>query len=208
MKQQFTLILGMILTLAFSGKAQTLPKALSLGPMIGYGHTGITKIEGLDAKFKSSIAAGITATYSKNPHWGIGMDLLYSMEGGHFKGNGVDAKITLHYIRVPIKIGYYFRDVSDRLRPKITLGPSLGFLLKGEDEYKTSMGTVRNTGSYESFDIGIYLSAGFNYKLTENIWLNTELGYYYGFVDIAGNENDKANHNNNLGLKIGIAYGL
>lgn len=195
----------MALVFATSAQAQEeKTKTFSLGPMIGFSHTGITNVDGQNSKFKPSYAAGLTATYSTVPHWAFGLDVFYSMEGAAFSNSDSETKVDLHYLRVPLKVGYYFGDVEDRFRPKITVGPSFGYLINSEVDYSNQQGSNRVTGSYEGWDLGVNASLGFNYKLADNIWLNTDLGYYYGFIDVMGNDN----FNTNYGLKVGLAFGL
>lgn len=203
------LSLGVLMLLLFStqARAQETPSVFSVGPMVGFGHAGLTNVSGVDAIFKPSYAAGLTATYSKMPHWGFGVDVFYSLEGGAFESSNTELDVTLHYVRVPLKVGYYFRDVNENFRPKITVGPSFGFLVDSKTRVETPSGSV-STGDvnsvYESWDVGVNAAIGFNLKLADNIWLNTDLGYYYGFIDVSGSDNN----NMNLGLKVGVAFGL
>ena len=204
--KKIKLSLGILIALIFttSAQGQEATKTFSLGPVIGFGHSGITNVAGQDALFKPPYAAGLTATYSTVPHWAIGLDVFYSLEGAAFENSYSETNVDLHYLRVPLRIGYYFGDVEDRFRPKITVGPSVAWLINSEMTYSGPQNGARITGSYAGWDLGVNGSLGFNYRLMEDFWLNADLGYYYGFVDQMGNDN----YNNNLGLKVGVAFGL
>lgn len=186
----------------FSQDAPAKPiKTLSIGPSVGFGHTGIRNTVGTDI-FKPSWRAGVILNYSSHKHVGFAADVLWSMEGGRVKDEGVQSEISMHYIRVPLKFAYYFGDFEDNFRPKITVGPSMGFLLKATG-HVSGLGSVDVTDNYEKFDIGVAASIGFNWKLATNIWLNTDFNYYTAFTEVSNNQ-----HNSNFGLQLGVAFGL
>lgn len=176
-------------------------KTFSIGPAVGFGHTGIRKTAGTDV-FKPSWSAGVILNYSTSEHIGLAADVLWSVEGGRVESGGFENDLTLQYIRVPLKFVYFFGDFANDLRPKITLGPSLGFLIDASNDMG-STGTSDVTSFYEKFDIGLNASLGFNWKLGTNIWLNTDLNYYTGFIAIRGDD-----YNSNFGLRVGVAFGL
>ena len=173
----------------------------SMGPSVGVGHTGVRNTVGT-AMFKPAWSAGLIFNYSSSQHIGISADVLWSFEGGLTDYIGTESDLDLEYIRIPLKFVYYFGSFEDDFRPKLTIGPSMGFLLNA-DSYVEGFGTTDVTSMYEMFDIGLNASAGLNWKIQNNVWLNADLNYYTGFTAI------RADHyNNNLGLKIGMAFGL
>lgn len=176
-------------------------KTFSIGPSVGFGHTGIRKTSGIDV-FKPSWSAGLIINYSTSEHVGFAADVLWSLEGGRVQSGGIESDLTLQYIRVPLKFVYFFGEFEDDFRPKITVGPSLGFLLDASNDIDSS-GVTNVTSYYETFDVGLNASIGFNWKLSTNLWLNTDLNYYTGFMAIRGNQ-----YNSNFGLKVGLAFGL
>lgn len=176
-------------------------KTLSIGPSVGFGHTGLRNTVGTDI-FKPSWRAGIILNYSSRKHVGFAADVLWSMEGSKVQDSSFEADLSMHYIRVPLKFAYYFGDFEDDFRPKITIGPSLGFLLKA-DGYVEGLETVDVTDNYEKFDIGLAASLGFNWKLATNIWLNTDFNYYTAFTAVRDSQ-----YNSNFGLQLGVAFGL
>lgn len=202
--KKMKLSLGILTLLIFSAEAQAQEKTVSLGPVFGFGHAGITNVSGQKSVFKPSYAAGLTCTYSTTPNWAIGLDVFYSLEGAALENSNSTTDIDLHYLRVPLRIGYYFGSVENRFRPKITAGPSFAYLINSDIDYSGPANGPRVTGSYESWDLGVNGSLGFNYKLMDNFWLNADLNYYYGFIDIMGDDN----RNTNMGLKVGVAFGL
>nr|WP_294862305.1 porin family protein [uncultured Fluviicola sp.] len=178
-------------------------KTFSIGPSIGFGHTGIRNTVGTDI-FKPSWSAGVIFNYSSLKHVGFSADVLWSMEGARVESEGSEADLTLQYIRVPLKFAYYFGEFEDNFRPKVTVGPSMGFLISGVSDSDVEGGSNVNVKSfYNTFDIGLNASIGFNLKLATNIWLNTDFNYYTGFTAIRNNQ-----YNSNFGVKLGVAFGL
>ncbi|WP_430406525.1 porin family protein [Fluviicola sp.] len=178
-------------------------KTLSIGPSVGFGHTGIRNTSGTDI-FKPSWSAGLIFNYSSLKHLGFSADVLWSMEGGRIESAGSTTDLTFQYIRIPLKAVYYFGGFEDNFRPKITVGPSMGFLIDAVSDTDMEGGSKVNVKSfYEKFDIGLNASIGFNLKLVRNIWLNTDFNYYTGLTAIRGNL-----YNSNFGVKVGVAFGL
>lgn len=179
------------------------PQTLSIGPAVGFGHTGIRNTNGVDL-FKPYVSGGFIVNYSTSEHIGFAADVLWSREGALVENrySGVRTDLTLNYIRVPLKFVYFCGNFEDSFRPKITVGPSLGFLLDATDDAE-NLGITDVTASYEMFDIGVNASIGFNLKLAERLWLNTDFNYYTGFLPIRVNQ-----YNSNYGLRVGLAVGL
>ena len=105
----------------------------SLGPMLGINNAWIDEVPG-DVHGQVGLNAGLTMVYSTEEHWGLGVDLKYSGEGVVTELRGLTAKTQLQYVRVPLKIYHFFNDFGDDFRPKIYIGPSMGFLFGGKTE--------------------------------------------------------------------------
>lgn len=172
----------------------------SIGLKGGFGHSFMLPYK--NTIFCPSWDAGISGIYAPGKHWGLGVDVLYSMEGSRLEytnpltGLGYNTKRTLDYIRIPVKAIYFFRDYQKDFRPKITLGPSLGILV----------GEV-NSVNAASIDLGGKASIGFNYRVARAIWINVDATYYQGFMDVySGNSNTDLN--SNVRLDAGINFGF
>ena len=121
--------------------------------------------------------------YSHNNHVGLGVDLKYSIEGGKREFANVDVTTRLNYLRIPVKGIYFFRDYGASFRPKISLGPSIGFLVGGKEEYGSTEMEAKDL--YKSIDVGLLANAGFHYNLVTNTWLHFDINYYHGFSDVS-----------------------
>jgi len=190
--KKMMLILGMLA----AGIAANAQQTVSIGPTAGIGHAFMYPYDNWE--LKPSWNAGLTAIYGPVEWWGVGLDVRYSQEGYKRMVEGTEHEMTLDYLRVPIKGIIFFGDYEDDFRPKVSLGPSLGFLLDQESTH----GWKAN-----DFDLGVLASAGFNYRIVPRIWLNTDLNYYQGLLDVR-QHSGTTELNGNLGLTVGVAFGL
>jgi hypothetical protein len=184
-------------------------KIISVGPVVGFGHSGVRNV-GYDDIFKPSWNAGLTMNYSSWEHIGLSVDLFYSKEGGRYQmNNGNEIDLTLHYVRLPIKLAFFMGDYTNDFRPKFTIGPSVGFLI--DDSFEVSGDGSRaginsnfDQEDYNNIDFGGQATIGFNYKMAERIWLNVDGYYYQGLSRI----DDLSHYNADFGLRAGVAFGL
>jgi outer membrane protein W len=189
--KKLTLTLA-IVAVAFMAQAQR----LSLGPTAGFGHSWITNMPG-DGKFNPSWNVGATFVYSSMSHWGIGLDAKYSAEGVKKETSLGTYEVNANYLRIPIKGYYFFNEYGNPVRPKIFLGPSLGFLI-GDDDSKNA---------FKGFDFGLLGGAGINFRIADRTWLNTDITYTHGFSNIS-DVSGATYRNRNIQLNIGVAFGL
>lgn len=208
--KKFQLLAAALFTSLTAAIAQTdIERTFTVGPAIGYGHTWIPNV-GYSSLFKSSFNGGVTMNYSQWEHFGLAADVMYSLEGGKFKtsGDGTQIDVSLHYLRIPLKAAYFFGDVGNAFRPKITLGPSFGFLIDESTQVEGNRPSDSNlTGDHETIDLGGTASIGFNYRIRERIWLNTDAYYYMGLLE-TDNTEPLHHYNSNFGLRVGVAFGL
>ncbi len=64
---------------------------------------------------------------------------------------------------------------------------------------------VKSTDVRKSLDLGATLSGGLNIRLAPGTWLNTDLSYYLGLVNVAEEGDAK---NMNLGINVGVTFPL
>ena len=191
---------------------------MSIGLTVGSG-TGWMSNSGNHVVHKESCNVGGTFVYSTDAHWGFAADVKYSREGykytypgtGNYQGRTMDTRVSSDFIRVPLRVVYFFNDYSKSVRPKISLGPSLGFLTGGkirvEDDDHNNLSKTPVNDQFKSFDLGVQGTAGVNFRLAEDVWLSTEIAYYQGFLKQNKNGSNSMMNSNlvlNLGLTVGI----
>lgn len=201
-----------VVALVALGKLST-AQNVSFGPVVGVGHAWMTGVE--NTKFKPSVNIGGTLVYSFVPHWGIGGDIRVSfLEGVKTNVTSGITETTTNlnatYLRVPLKAFYFFGEYGDRLRPKLYAGPAIGFFLGGKTKVETTVNnksTTIKTDSkdyFKSIDFGFVAGGGINYRLQRSVWLNVDLVYNNGLIDIS--EGNNYNASRNLGISAGVTF--
>ena len=207
------MIIVAILGITMASKAQR----ISFGPTAGFGHSWITNTEA-DGKFNPAWNAGVSLVYSTLTHWGIGADIKFSAEGNKIENTvpgpadgpvDVTNTVNANYVRVPVKLIYFFGKNGNAVRPKIYAGPSFGFLTGGQivTEYEGEDVKADTKDAIKNFDFGVTAAAGLNFRVAQRTWLNTDLAFYQGLSNITKNEG-RTQHNGNVGVNVGLLVGL
>jgi hypothetical protein len=206
--KRVTFILLPVVFLLFSTSAFS-QLNLSLGPNAGVGHAWMKGGDG-DNRYKPAGNFGVALVYSANEHIGIGADLKYSIEGVKRDIGNNSVTYRLNYLRVPLKGIYFFRNHGDKIRPKVSLGPSFGFLLGGNQEVNDDETSLEVKDQFKSMDIGLALSGGIHARLVTNTWLTLDLNYYHGFTGVAENASAFPDNlkNRNIGINLGLLFGI
>lgn len=195
--------LGLLLT----GKTVSAQNNLSLGVTGSFGHTWMK--DDYTNEFKPALGIGLRLVYSANEHIGIGGDFKFSAEGAKREAGNAEINTHLNYIRLNPQFLYFFGEYGQAVRPKIFVGPSLGFLAGGK--IKTTADNVSVSADskdyYKSFDLGALVGAGVNYRISPGMWLNVELGYTHGLLDQTKSDANTA-YNRNLSAGVGITWGI
>lgn len=185
---------------------------LSLGPTAGFGHSWDNGDFGNDAnkKFHASPNIGAKVVYSFVSNWGISADVRFSSEGATVKNEDNEELILRsNYIRIPLQGIYFFGKYGNAIRPKVSLGPSFGFMVGGKTTYYEDGDKISESDSKDrvnGFDVGLTAAAGANFRLSPNVWLNTDLAYYHGFVDVS--KTTISARNRNIGINVGVLFGI
>jgi hypothetical protein len=197
----------------------------SMGPNAGFGSSWIDNFS--PSKYKPAGSVGLSLIYSTKSSFGMGVDAKYSFEGGKREfatavpGVTATEVVDLNYIRVPVKAMWFFNKYGDRVRPKVALGPSFGFLVGGKSETSYTNTTAPapaptdSKGSWDNFDLGLTGSVGLNYRLAKLTWLSADVAYFHGLTDAredsqrgATYASDKQYKNRNIQLNLGVNFGL
>jgi outer membrane protein W len=215
MKKQIMLLVGLGMTLIATAQN------LSIGKTAGVGQSWLSTDRDIVSGFGNkemhiSWGLGMKMVYSFNPHWGIGSDLKFSSEGGTFStsaADDVERVYRANYIRHAMQGIYFFGDYGNRVRPKIAVGPSVAIFAGGKSWVKNNGNEgsqeVKSKNMFTTWDAGVMSSAGANIRLVRNMWLNLDVNYYHGLMDVndvPGSDNEF--HNRSLGFNVGVLYGV
>ena len=205
-------------SLLLAGAAFGTAKAqnLSMGPVAGFNHTWMTDM-GPNRVFNPGATVGGRITYSFNPNWGVGADLIGSWEGVRTKANytttstSVDADLV--FLRLNPRMAYYFGELGDRVRPNLFGGTTFGVLAGGETRTTIASSSegpsvttkVKSTDNYNTFDAGLFAGVGINYRIGKATWLNTEAVYNNGLVDLTKSDNTWS-ASRGIAFNIGVTF--
>ena len=191
-------IILMITTAWFSSQAQVKDR-WSIGPRAGVNFANVTNVE--ESQSITGLVLGLGTTYSLNENSGLTLEALYSVEG--YKAPFDEYR--LRYLEVPLYFDYFFGKLGDRFRPKVYVGVAPSFFLSG-----TLNELNVNNDYYNKVLISFTGGLGFNYRLSNRIWLNTDLRSFIGLSDIRAKnftEGDAVNPRI-VQLSLGLMYGL
>ena len=183
---------------------------ISIGPTVGVGHSWLNSNASTADKnlFFPTYNVGAKLVYSIKSNWGVSADVKFSGEGG---SRGVDNNNKtvdrLNFLRIPIQGIYFFGKYGDRVRPKISVGPSFGFLVGGKEKVYSNGKMVQefeNKNNFNKLDVGLNAAVGANIRICKSTWLNTDLTYYHGLTDISkGASNLKQR---GIGINVGLLF--
>ena len=188
----------------------------AIGDKVAIGHSWTVgnRPDDVKRKFHPTFQIGRNAVYNFNDNVGLGFGTLFSTEGGTYKNKDVNAghEHRANYIRVPVFASFNIGDATSRIRPRVSVGPSVGFLVGGKsfmfDEKDRFFGSKTTKAMDTKIDAGVNTSLGFNVKIKEGIWLNHDINYYHGLVEQTPNAGVAINHatytNRSLNMSMGF----
>lgn len=152
---------------------------------------------------------GVGAGYHFTDNYGIGLDLLYSLQGQEYKEGGDELLIKLDYVKVPIYFTYN-SDPSQDISFVGKIGPVVNFLTTAQWENEGVEIDVDEV--YSDVTVGAMVNAGIQFRLGPKMYLQTGLNFDY---DIANAEDvdyvdfpagRASTHNMTMGLQVGLKY--
>jgi hypothetical protein len=177
---------------------------VSIGPIAGVSFANLHgNME--HTNVKPGLTIGGFYNYSSKTGFGFSGQLLFTQLGA--KTFEKTNEINLNYIQAPLFFTFFFGRYGDRLRPKLFVGPSLNFLVSAKDKDGNTLNGTSGNRYFNVFDLGITGGAGFNYELSQKIWLNFDVRYGVGLLDVARPDNVNIK-NRNLGINVGLSFPL
>jgi opacity protein-like surface antigen len=163
-------------------------------------------------KSKFGANVGVGAQYNFTNHIGVGLDFLYSLQGGKYDLAGKGYNQKNEYIKLPVYFSYN-TDPSKKIAFVGKLGPQLSILTSS----KLDGGNFKRANTkdrYEDITFGAVAGAGVQFTITKNIYLNTGLRYDYDFTNAEDDSyhaypaGRSKTHNSTLGLEVALKYQL
>jgi len=157
---------------------------------------------------------GFGAEYGFNKNMGVGVDVLYSLQGQRFEINGTEYNQRVNYIKVPVMFTYNMK-LNNMLSLTGKAGPQVSFLTKSRlmDDDRNDLKSNTNE-EYENVTFGGMFSAGVNLKIMKNLYATGGIRFDGDFT----NAEDKTyqyyqtgrekSYNMTAGLEFGLKYML
>jgi Outer membrane protein beta-barrel domain len=120
-------------------------------------------------------------------------ELTYSLQGAQYTTLGIDTRVRLGYINVPVLLQYMF-DNGFRLQA----GPQLGFLVNAKS--KTGSSEVNIKDDIKKVDFAFGLGIGYVYPPSG---IGVDARYNIGLSDISKSDASKST---NMGFQLGVFY--
>lgn len=169
--------------------------------------------------FHPYIQVGRSSIFNFSPHVAIGLGAFFSTEGLSFKDSAYNingerfsfkGELRTNYIRVPLMATFTFGNADNRIRPRVSAGPTVGFLVGGKTLVNTSgvlNGHKTQKALSTTIDAGVNAAAGVSIKVFDGVWINHDIHYYHGIVE---NEYNRSaiNGSNFTHKSIGLSMGM
>jgi outer membrane protein W len=176
--------LSVMLFISVSSFAQ-----ISIGPRAGLNISTFQDAPGVSSI--TGLVAGGSFSYMFAGFFAVNVDALYSAEGAKYtldiNSFNLRYKTRMNYIRIPVYASASFGSETSTVRPKVMLGPSIGFLtgVKSEIELaglSTEFGMDKS--DFSSTDFGAIAGIGVDFKINEKTTFNIDGRYYFGATNI------------------------
>jgi len=166
----------------------------------------------LDRKATFNTNFGIGAGYNFTERSGVGMDVLYSLQGQRYEINGVEIKQKVNYVKVPVYFSYN-GDASKTISFIGKVGPQASILADSKLTNKDGDEINPDTKDrYKDVTFGAMAAAGAQFKLNKKLFLTTTTRFDYDFTNA---EDDSyryypagraKTYNMTAGLEVGLKY--
>ncbi len=177
------------LLLAGSGQAQHMNLGIKGGLNAYTIHTDNNK----NYNSKLGFNLGLLAHIHINSNYAFQPELVFSTQGTAYKIGGVDTKLNLNYINIPLNFQYMFDNGF-----RIQAGPQIGLLTSAK--LVSGGSTAEMKSSFNGSDIG--LTVGMSY-VKPSTGFGIDVRYNHGLSNI--NANDITN-SYNRGIQLSLFY--
>ncbi|MCC8410025.1 PorT family protein [Mucilaginibacter sp. UR6-1] len=159
-----------------------------------------------NSKATATFTAGGYADFKVANTFTVRASLLYAQKGGRENEEGVNYKLKLNYLQLPVHFVYHkplnLGEFYLGLGPYVAYGLSAKVsATEGGRSVSESIGFGSDTDTYKRVDVGVDFIAGLKFK--NNLFIN--LNSNSGITSISNYDNPKI-RNNVFGLGIGYAF--
>jgi len=164
-------------------------------------------------KKKATINAnfGLGTSYNFSDNAGVGLDVLYALQGQKTEVAGLESNQKLEYLKIPVYFSYN-TGASKVVSFYGKIGPQVSFLTNAKINVGKNDDFIKNKDKFEDVVFGGMAIAGVQFKLSQDIYLQTGLYFDYDFTnaedkDYPGFTAGRVNtYNMNAGLQVELKY--
>jgi len=166
----------------------------------------------IDRKATFNAGFGLGFGYNFTPKAGIGLDVLYSLQGQKYEASGATLYNKVNYVKIPLYFSYTASPAkavsfTGKIGPQLSLRTSAKITDGDGNDVAADKDDM-----YESATFGAVAGAGVQFRLSRNLSLSTLARFDYDFTNAedesyptyrAGRANT---YNMTAGLEVGLKY--
>lgn len=142
---------------------------------------------------KTGFHLGLLGHVHLDRNFAVQPELVYSKQGAEYSIAGVNTRLKLNYINVPIMLQYMFNNGF-----RLEAGPQVGFLIKAESETNKTETNIKD--DIKTVEFGLGFGIGYIHTPTG---FGVDARYNLGLSKINENGSDKLT---NRGIQLGVFY--
>lgn len=155
---------------------------------------------------------GVGAGYNFDKYLGVGVDVLYSLQGQKYDLNSIEYKQKINYVKVPVYFTYN-SDASKIVSFIGKVGPQVSFLTDAKLTDNNSGKTLDDTKDrYKTTAFGGAAVAGIQFKVQPQLYVTTAARFDYDFTNaedknyVSYTAGRAKTYNSTAGLEVGLKY--
>lgn len=203
-----------VLLAATAAIAQTGFSQISIDPEVGVNFSNIrSKMDGADAvtsDARTGFSAGVGVNFGLGGDFYLRPGVYYQGLGGKSDVLGIETTTSLHYLRIPVNVGYNFNISKSAGSVFAEVGPYVGYAIGGQTEgealgvkVKTDVDFGTDGGETNPLDFGVNFGLGY-----ESPWgVYIKGGYGLGLGNMSNSDNF-TNTNNHFNISLGYRIKL
>lgn len=165
---------------------------------------------GYENKATFNVSFGIGGAYNFTNKLGVGVDVLYSLQGQRYNLSGTEYNQKNEYVKVPV---YFTYNSSPAKTVSFVgkIGPQVSFITSSKLDNKNGETVLSDTKDhYKSATFGGAALAGVQFKLGQNTYLVTAARFDYDFTNAEDDTypNYTAGRADTYNMTAGIEVGL
>jgi hypothetical protein len=190
MKIQVSLAL---IAIVFATSVQS--QHVNIGIKAGLNLYNIKNNDDFKYDMKPGLHAGLLGHIHVTKNFAVQPELLFSAQGAKYKTGGVETKLNLNYLNVPILLQYMFDNGF-----RFEAGPQIGLLLTAKADNGTTKTDVKS--DLNTLDAGLALGIGYIHVPSG---FGVDARYNLGLSNINDDDNSTLK-SKNRGFQVGVFY--